>query len=97
MFQDSPFNIVNVLHSLSCWARSIKQRLGNSSGSIMNRNRYQRWVPLPPSSFKLNADGDRNSTLGLSCLAVVARDEHGRWMWGIRRNIGRCNLEQVEL
>lgn len=27
---------------------------------------------------------------------IVARDEFGRWMWGLWRNIERCNVLQVE-
>ncbi|MBA0682775.1 hypothetical protein Goari_024468, partial [Gossypium aridum] len=46
-----------------------------------------------PSLF----DGAHNWSSGLACSTVVARDEHGRWMWGIGRNIDRYSVQQAEL
>ncbi|PPD96280.1 hypothetical protein GOBAR_DD06684 [Gossypium barbadense] len=83
----------------SSWycTRSIKQRPSNFGGSSRNHIMYQVWNPPPPGSFKLNVDGARILSLGLAFLTAVARDEYGRWMWGIGHNIERFSVEKTEL
>lgn len=62
----------------------------------MKQFRDQRRVPLPTGFFKINTNSGHNLNSGLAWSVAVACDEHGRWMWRLGRNIGRCSVLQVE-
>lgn len=80
-----------------CWARYIKMRIERIGGSSRNCSRDCRWILPSTSSFKLNFDRACNPSSGLASSAAVVMDEHGKWLWGFERNIGRCSIKQVEI
>ncbi|MBA0819559.1 hypothetical protein Gohar_003639 [Gossypium harknessii] len=97
VFQGISFNSANIIQSLWCWVSYIKTRPSRRSAPMSNRHGNYRWSPPPTGSFKINVDDARNPSLGLASFTAIARDEYGRWLWEIERNIRRCSVEQVEL
>lgn len=77
--------------------KAIKEVSVCSEGNLRGHTRDRVWNFPPRGFIKLNSDGARNPHLGLASSATVARDDHGRWICGVGRNIGRCNVEQVKL
>lgn len=80
-----------------CWIKYIKLRFYKSSGTASNQCRNCKWSSSSIGSFKLNVDGAYNLFSGLVSSTVMIRDEYGRWLWGIEKNIERGSIEQSEL
>lgn len=49
--------------------------------------------PPPLGYIKFNTDGAIFPKSGFVSAAIVARDDVGRWLEGVRRNIDKCNVE----
>lgn len=61
-----------------------------STGNNTRQRQCQEWKPPPVEHIKMNTNGARSLNLGLAWAAVVARDDVGRWLGGVERNIGKC-------
>ncbi|MBA0554662.1 hypothetical protein Golob_013755 [Gossypium lobatum] len=85
------------LFGIICWKLWKQRNLTIFQGISFNSANIIQWSLPPTGSFKINVDDARNPSLGLASFAAIARDEYGRWLWEIKRNIRRCSVEHVEL
>ncbi|MBA0632716.1 hypothetical protein Godav_001403 [Gossypium davidsonii] len=46
---------------------------------------------------KMNTNGASKPHTRLVCSAGIAKDSHGRWIFGYNRNIRKCSVKQAEL
>lgn len=66
-------------------------------GCITKQRLDQVWNPPPLGFIKLNINGTMDLVLGDTSAVAVAKDDIGSWRGGVGRNIGKCNVVQVEL
>ncbi|KAK5832906.1 hypothetical protein PVK06_016714 [Gossypium arboreum] len=91
------FQYANILQSLWRWARSNVHRSVASVGNSARNTQNREWRPLLSEYIKVNIDGARNPGLRLASATTVMRNGHNTWLGGVGRNIGKYNIEQVEL
>ncbi|KAK8510248.1 hypothetical protein V6N11_000540 [Hibiscus sabdariffa] len=52
----------------------------------------QSWLRSPLGWVKVNADASVNLADGKAAIGCVIRDDHGDWIRGFARNVGRCSI-----
>ncbi|KAE8671154.1 hypothetical protein F3Y22_tig00111990pilonHSYRG00043 [Hibiscus syriacus] len=56
-----------------------------------------KWFRPPTGWFKINADGSRHPSSGLSACAGVILDSNGKWINGFSTALGQCSVLDAEL
>ncbi|KAL4272876.1 hypothetical protein GQ457_13G021790 [Hibiscus cannabinus] len=68
-----------------------------ASGQVSLDTVLQSWSRPPLGWVKVNADASVNLADGKASIGCVIRDEHGNWIRGFARNVGRCSVLFAEL
>ncbi|XP_039024650.1 uncharacterized protein LOC120157646 [Hibiscus syriacus] len=93
---DSIFDRSNRLvnEMVSSRAALLNARLAQG---IFNNRQDERWQPPASGWFKLNSDGARHTSTGITSCGGVIRDANGEWIMGYAKPIGTCSVLDAEL
>ncbi|KAL4378406.1 hypothetical protein GQ457_02G013150 [Hibiscus cannabinus] len=57
---------------------------------------FDRWEAPAAGWIKINTDGSRNTSTGLTSCGGVGRDSESRWCFGFAKGIGSCSCLEAE-
>ncbi|KAK9031798.1 hypothetical protein V6N11_056086 [Hibiscus sabdariffa] len=75
----------------------FKRNLVSTSGLPFILTKSLHWSRPPPGWIKGNVDASVDTANGLAAIGGVIRDEHGDWIVGFTRHVGRCSVLLAEL
>lgn len=95
IFQDKPWNLLNVINQIHFLFADINTTCLHRK--LDKPTCYVGWKPLIAPSVKLNIDGSSFDNPWISGFGGVLCDQTGKWLFGFSRNCGNTTCLKVEL